>query len=155
MRQLGGRLVVIAVALVVAGCQSLSETSGSPSALSLSALQAGSDDVAIAKRHFRKSNYGLAERHYRRAVEARPEDAEAWVGLGASYDQLRRFELADRAYQQAVQLIGRSPEILNNQGYSYMLRGEYEKARAKLLEAQTLDPDNPYIETNLAQLGPH
>jgi Flp pilus assembly protein TadD len=125
---------------------------GSSEGLSLWAGGESNDDVAVAKRHFRENNYGLAERHFRRAVEAKPDDAEAWVGLGAAYDQLKRFELADRAYEQAARLIGPSPEILNNQGYSLMLRGEYEKARAKLLEAQALDPDNPYVQSNLALL---
>src|SRR5262249_19646759 len=58
------------------------------------------DDLNTAKNLYRSANFGLAERYYRRAVEARPQDAEAWVGLAACYDQLRRFELADRAYHQ-------------------------------------------------------
>src|SRR5262245_3020411 len=55
------------------------------------------DDLAIAKRHFAATNYGLAEQHFRRAVEKptgpKSRDAEAWLGLAASYDNLRRFEL--------------------------------------------------------------
>src|SRR5262245_21330824 len=39
------------------------------------------DDLNMGKKFYRSANYGLAERHYRRAVEARPRDAEAWVGL--------------------------------------------------------------------------
>jgi Flp pilus assembly protein TadD len=72
------------------------------------------DDLNMGKKFYRAAQYGLAERHYRRAVEARPRDAEAWLGLAASYDQLRRFELADRAYGQAVGLVGSTPEVLNN-----------------------------------------
>ena len=67
------------------------------------------DDLNTGKKLYRSANYGLAERHFRRAVESRPKDAEAWVGLAASYDQLRRFELADRAYVQAVGIVGKSP----------------------------------------------
>ena len=77
---------------------------------------------------------------------------EAWIGLAASYDKLRRFDLADRAYEQAIRLVGPTPEILNNQGYSYMLRGDRRRARAKLLEAQARDPENPYIQNNLNML---
>ncbi len=76
---------------------------------------------------------GSPSAHFRRAVELRPKDAEAWVGLAASYDRLRRFELADRAYEQAVGIVGPTPEVLNNQGYSYMLRGDYTRARDTLL----------------------
>ena len=58
------------------------------------------DDLTLGKEHFRATNYGLAELHFRRAVEA-TGDAEAWLGLGATYDQLKRFELADRAYARS------------------------------------------------------
>jgi len=107
------------------------------------------DDLNTGKKLYRAANFGLAERHFRRAVESRPKDAEAWVGLAASYDQLRRFELADRAYNQAIGIIGKTPEVLNNQGYSYMLRGDYPRARTTLLQAKAKDPDNPYIQNNL------
>lgn len=156
-------IVLVAAALAAAGCQSMGRadlgdgetayaSTGDPAGWSLFGRNPAQSDVDLAKRHFRENNYGLAERHFRRAVESRPDDAEAWLGLGASYDQLRRFDLADRAYSQAIGLTGRTPEVLNNQGYSYLMRGEYEKARAILLEAQSLDPHNPYVKNNLALL---
>jgi Flp pilus assembly protein TadD len=115
-----------------------------------------SDDLAIGKRHFAETNYGLAEQHFRRAVEKssgnRGSDAEAWLGLAASYDRLKRFDLADRAYKQAIAVWGPTAEILNNQGYSYLLRGDHRNARATLLKASRKDPGNPYILNNIAAL---
>jgi Flp pilus assembly protein TadD len=111
------------------------------------------DDLNTGKKLYRSANYGLAERHFRRAVESRPKDAEAWVGLAASYDQLRRFELADRAYNQVIAIVGPTPEVLNNKGYSYMLRGDYARARKTLLQAKAKDPQNPYIQNNLNLLA--
>jgi tetratricopeptide (TPR) repeat protein len=110
------------------------------------------DDLNQGKKQFRAGNFGIAERYFRRAVETHPRDAEAWVGLAASYDRLRRFDLADRAYRGAVGIIGETPEVLNNQGYSYILRGDYARARATLLAAQAKDANNPYIRNNLALL---
>ncbi len=110
------------------------------------------DDLSLGRMHFREGNYGLAERHFRRAVETGPREAEAWLGLAAAYDRLKRFDLADRAYKQLYAIAGRTPEILNNQGYSYMLRGDYAHARQILAEAQAKDPANPYIANNLALL---
>ena len=110
------------------------------------------DDLSIAKKYFRQGSYGLAERHFRKAVELHSKDAEAWLGLAASYDRLRRFDLADRAFAQAIRLVGASPEILNNQGFSYMLRGDYPRARATLLAAQAKDPASRYIQNNLQML---
>jgi tetratricopeptide (TPR) repeat protein len=110
------------------------------------------DELSLGKKYFRSSNYGLAEKYFRRAVETHPRDAEAWLGLAASYDRLRRFDLADRAYGQAVGILGPTVEILNNQGFSYMLRGDYKRAHAALVAAQRKDPANKYVQNNLRLL---
>ena len=110
------------------------------------------DELNVAKNYFRQGSYGLAERHFRRTVELHPRDAEAWIGLAAAYDRLRRFDLADRAYAQATRILGQTSEVLNNRGFSYMLRGDYRRARATLLAAKAKDPSNPYIQNNLRML---
>lgn len=110
------------------------------------------DDLSLGKKYFRSANFGLAEKHFRRAVELHPRDAEAWIGLAASYDRLKRFELADRAYSQAAGIVGETPEIMNNRGFSYILRGDYRRARRTLAAAQARAPDNPYIANNLRLL---
>jgi Tfp pilus assembly protein PilF len=110
------------------------------------------DDVQLGKKYFRANNFGLAEKSFRSAAEKHPRDAEAWVGLAASYDRLHRFDLADRAYAQAIRIIGPTTELLNDQGFSYMLRGDYARAHKTLEEAQARDPANPYVQANLRLL---
>jgi tetratricopeptide (TPR) repeat protein len=110
------------------------------------------DDLSLGKKQYRAGNFGLAERYFRRAVELHSRDAEAWLDLAAAYDRLRRFDLADRAYQNATAILGPTAEILNNRGFSYMLRGDYARARATLLAAAAKDPKNPYIKNNLELL---
>jgi tetratricopeptide (TPR) repeat protein len=110
------------------------------------------DDLAVGKKYYRQGSYGLAERHFRKAVELHPRDAESWVGLAAAYDELRRFDLADRAYAQVIKLIGETPEVMNNLGYSYMLRSDYRRARATLFAARAKAPNNPHILANLKML---
>jgi Tfp pilus assembly protein PilF len=111
------------------------------------------DDVQLGKKYFRANNFGLAENHFQSAVEKHPNDAEAWVGLAASYDRLRRFDLADRAYAQVIRLIGPTVEVLNDEGFSYMLRGDYQRAYRLLQQAQAKDPANPYVQANLKLLA--
>jgi Flp pilus assembly protein TadD len=108
------------------------------------------DDLVLGKRHYREKNYGLAEQHFRRAAEKAPRDGEAWLGLAASYDRLKRYELADRAYAQALAIFGPRPEVINNIGYSFLLRGDLRRARQKFAEAQVKDPGNPTIANNIA-----
>lgn len=110
------------------------------------------DDLSNGKKLFRAGAYGLAERSFRRAVEQQPRDAEAWLGLAASYDRLKRFDLADRAYSQATSILGPTVAVLNNHGYSYMLRGDYKRARVTLRKARAKDPANPFVKNNLKLL---
>jgi Flp pilus assembly protein TadD len=105
-----------------------------------------------ATRHFARGEYGHSERYYREAAELRPDNVDAWLGLAASYDQLRRFDLAERAYNRALSIVGPSATIYNNMGYSYLLQGKLEEAHRKLTAAQELDPDNPYVQANLELL---
>jgi Flp pilus assembly protein TadD len=110
------------------------------------------EDVKLGKKYFRSNNFVLAEKSFRSAVEKHPRDAEAWLGLAASCDRLHRFDLADRAYQQAIRLAGPTVEILNNEGFSYMLRGDYTRAHKTLEQAEAKDPANPYVAANMRLL---
>jgi Flp pilus assembly protein TadD len=53
----------------------------------------------------------------------------------------------------AVKLVGHTSNILNNEGYSYMLRGDLKKARAKFEAALRQDPGNAAATNNLALLN--
>lgn len=110
------------------------------------------DDVALGRNYYGAGNFGLARRHFRRAAELHPNDLDAWVGLGAVYDRLRRFALADRAYDQAMRISGPTAQLLNNRGYSYILRGDFRRARETLNEARAKEPANPYVKSNLELL---
>jgi Flp pilus assembly protein TadD len=157
------RLSAIAAfaALTLAGCETVAETVKVESPATTLTVQQPEDvkyyrsdePLKLGIEHFNRGNYGSAERYFRDAVEKAPRDVTAWVGLAASYDRLARFDLADRAYASAIKLAGETTEILNNQGYSYMLRGDLVAARKKFLKAYERDPDNPMIVNNLKLLN--
>jgi Flp pilus assembly protein TadD len=138
----------------------LSACSGSPGDLEL--LAAAEPPVfgslpseralSKGKRHYRDGDYGLAEQSFRLAIEEDRNNSEAWLGLAASYDRLRRFDQADRAYKVLFKMVGQTPTVLNNRGYHYILRGDYAAARQTLAAAQAADPGNPFIRNNLALL---
>jgi Flp pilus assembly protein TadD len=111
------------------------------------------EPLHLGQEFFNRGIYGTAQRYFQDAVEKAPKDPKAWIGLAASYDHLRRFDLADRAYHQAIALAGETTQILNNQGYSYMLRGKLTPAREKLKEAFQREPDNPTIQNNITLLN--
>ena len=127
-----------------------SNTEIAPAAAPTPPLDQIKDDVG--QMNFERENYGLSEMYFRRAVEKDPKDMSAWLGLAASYDQLKRWALADRAYAQALKLTGPTPEFLNNRGYSYLLRGDIKKASDDLSLAAAKDPGNEHIQNNLKTL---
>jgi len=111
------------------------------------------EPLKLALEHFNRGHFGIAAKYFEDAVTKAPKDATAWIGLAASYDRIGRFDLADRAYKQAIKLVGVTTEILNNQGYSYMLRGRLVEAKRKLLLAWEREPNNPTILNNLKLLN--
>lgn len=113
----------------------------------------GHEDLKLGREHFRNGNFGLAEKHYRQAVEQSQDNLEAVVGLAASYDQLGRFDLADRLYKEAVRISGGSAIVLNNRGYSYYLRRDFKRARADFQAALRKEPQNDMARRNLTLLG--
>jgi Flp pilus assembly protein TadD len=158
----GFRLLLLAACgLALSACSILpggedvaftSNTAGAPPAKAAPTLDEIKDDLGLGKYHFKAGNFGLAEVHFRRAVEATPANPEGWIGLAASYDRLKRWELADRAYAQALKLTGPSAAFLNNRGYSYLLRGDVRRASRDLTEAAAKDPQNERILNNLKAL---
>ena len=107
----------------------------------------------LGRQQLAAGNNGLAERHFRTAVETDKDDAPSWIGLAAAYDNLGRFELADRAYDRAVALQGETFVIVNNRGYSYLLRGDKGLALAQFRRALALDPANPVVRNNIRLLN--
>lgn len=110
------------------------------------------EPLRLAFEHFNRGDYGTAQKYFRDAVQKAPEDGSAWIGLAASYDHVGRFDLADQAYREAVQLVGETTALLNNRGYSYMLRGNLIAARQDFLKAYAREPNNPIIINNIKLL---
>jgi Flp pilus assembly protein TadD len=106
-----------------------------------------------ARAHFRNNDFGYSAALYKRVVELSANNAEGYIGLGASYDRLRRFDLSDRVYAALYKLTGGTAQYYNNLGYSYMLRGDVKTAMANLQKAKQLDPKNVIVANNLAMLS--
>ncbi|MEM9355942.1 MAG: tetratricopeptide repeat protein [Pseudomonadota bacterium] len=100
--------------------------------------------------HYKNGSYGLSEKAFRAAVEKEPSNAEAWLGLAASYDRLGRFDHAQRSYNRVIRLVGYTPTLLNNLGYHYYLQGNNQSALQTLERAHQGAPTNKHILNNLA-----
>lgn len=73
----------------------------------------------------------------------------AWSARGAVADWRRDWDQADLAYERALELAPDRPEILNNRGWSLMLRGRWTEALPLIDRAAALDPRSEQITRNL------
>jgi Flp pilus assembly protein TadD len=148
------RIMAVAAmaALALSGCTLGSVDGTKTTAIAQPPADISAADLNEGKQQFRAANYGLAEKHFRKAVELRADNAEGWMGLAASYDELGRYDFADRAYEQLLKITGRKPQVVNNMGYSQYLRGNKKQARKLLLEAKKGMIDTTVVDANLAML---
>jgi Flp pilus assembly protein TadD len=153
MRQIHFTAMAAIAIAVASGCTSSKIDKTETTAIAPVAQDISAADLTAGKTQFREANYGLAEKHFRKAVELNAGNAEAWMGLAASYDQLGRFDFADRAYDQLLKVAGRKARIVNNMGYSQLLRGNRKKAQTLLLEARAGMADPAIVDANLALLN--
>jgi Flp pilus assembly protein TadD len=159
MRAVKAAAALLLLAPLLAACETTGQSAGAdPKSVTASLGEnsrnpAGNEDLKLGKEHFRNGNFGLAEKHFRQAVEQSQDNLEAVIGLAAAYDQLGRFELADRLYVEAMRLSSGSAAVLNNRGYSYYLRRDFKRARADFQAALRKDPQNAMAQRNLALLG--
>ena len=146
------KLTLLAATILLAGCQSMSGAGQSRLVPSEEQYVSTDQPQRLGREQFARGNYALAERYFQAAVEQTPQDGDSWVGLAASYDQLGRFDLADRAYEQATNIKGNTPQLLNNRGFSYLLRGDAVRANGLFRQALSASPDNATINNNIAIL---
>ena len=145
------RCLAIMYVLALGGCSSV-EMQGK---LETGSITSPSDQrpyeefLNAGRKDFARGDYGLAEQNFRATVESNPVSLTGWIGLAASYDRLRRFDLADRAYEQALKLGGRTAQYLNNRGYHYLLKGDRKRAAEYLNAAAQMEPGNTQIQGNI------
>jgi len=139
-------IAMVGLALLSGCSQDITAERGLPS--SVPGVPRGTEFLT-AKRNFETGHFGFAARYFEMALNASPGNMEACLGLAASYDWLHRFDLADKTYGKCRKIGGETFIYHNNIGFSYYLRGEYDKASVNLARAQALQPGHPVVENNL------
>lgn len=83
------------------------------------------------------------------ATEGATATWKAWNVRGVIADYAQDWALADTCYARAHQLAPKQAEVVNNEGWSMLLRGDWVTAAGFLRDAAKLDPDSARIANNL------
>ena len=89
---------------------------------------------------------------FRRAVDARPDDARLRENLGAVLASMGRFEEALSEYQRARDGGAAGAPLFTNLGVLYAQTGRLADALESFLEAANADRQSPGPQLNLARL---
>ncbi|WP_300974531.1 tetratricopeptide repeat protein [Sphingomonas sp. LHG3406-1] len=100
----------------------------------LAALQAGDVEGAVA--------------YLDRAGEQRGASWRVWNARGIAADRQKDWPAADKAYGKGLALRPESAVLLNNAGWSLLLRGRWSEAAERLSRAAALEPSDTRIQAN-------
>lgn len=106
-------------------------------------------DMDAARAAFARGNFGIAIDYLESELVRSPASLTALNGLGSSYDQLGRYDVAQRYYFRALDLAPQSSLTIGNIGYSYLLQGQSLEATSLLRLALRYDADNKVAAANL------
>lgn len=109
----GVKGLLVAASFAAAGCASApNAVEIRPIADPASKLRPGADLLADAKGQLALGNVGLALEGFRKAARDYPDNAEAYAGMAACYEAMRRYDLAELKYQAALSLAPRNATLL-------------------------------------------
>jgi Flp pilus assembly protein TadD len=83
------------------------------------------------------------------ATQVGPDLVEANNLLGIAYDRLGQHKQAADAYNRALTVAPKDPNVIANLGYSLYLADDYAGALKRLKQAAQLSPGQPVIYNNL------
>jgi protein O-mannosyl-transferase len=94
----------------------------------------------------REGNFPKAVEEFQRAIELRPNYADAYNNLADAYECLGNLEEAIRNYKKAIEINPRLWQAYYNLGVTYLAKGEKDLSRECLLKAQGLASNNPELK---------
>ena len=149
----GIKISLLAAGLATAGCAATqTAVQIRPIADPASKLRPGADRLADAKGQLAIGNVGLALEGFRGVARIYPDNAEAYIGMAACYEQMRRFDLAESKYQAALALDPRNATLLGRLAAALDQQGKADEAAGVRSEIAALQSASTVLEQAQAEL---
>ena len=98
-------------------------------------LKAAKIRISLGLTYLKNGNFSLAKFNLDKALEFAPRSADASFAMAYYYQSVNELEQAENAYQLAMKLEPKNPNIANSYGAFLCQNGEYEKAKKYFLKA--------------------
>ncbi len=105
--------------------------------------------VHLGRRAEERGDFKAAADHYRKSIQAKPDDYQGHYFLAALEHRLGRFKEAEAGYRTALRLRPSGVEICNNLGALLGAQGRLDEAAEIFRHAVELDPGSPEAHFNL------
>lgn len=147
-------IATVAATIVAGGCTSAGHdaitTKLHDNAVKAQAVRAPASHYEHGKRHFENGDYGLAVHRFELSLAHEGESVQVLNAIAASYDRLKRYDVAERLYGRALAYAPADPQTLNNLAFSSYLQGRHDQAQRYLQMAQANpEADREVIAANL------
>ena len=123
--------------------------------LLLASLCIRAADLRDAVAALQRGDWPTAEQKLRAELAIHPDEAEAISLLGVALDNQRKFPEADEVHRKALAKAANSTDVLDgilrNYGNHLLLTGDMKGAHDAFLRAVALNPQDDYVNLQLAQ----
>jgi type IV pilus assembly protein PilF len=124
--------IVFIVLMLLSGCISQNDQSFGKN---FDHLKAAKTRVSLGLTYLKNGNFSQAKFNLDKALEFAPRSADANFAMAYYYQNVGELELAEKAYQFAMDLEPKNANIANSYGAFLCQNGDYEKAKTYFLKA--------------------
>jgi len=133
------RVLAVLLVLLLAPTAALGDMSPGPARNRTPPGPSADQEYARGVAATQAKEWSVAGAAFGKAVEMKPDYAEAWNGLGFALRNQGRYPEALKAYGRALELRPDYPEALEYLGEAYVKMGRLDDARGVLRRLQPLD----------------
>jgi tetratricopeptide (TPR) repeat protein len=106
--------------------------------------------VILGSLELGSKNIDGAEAEFQRAIQAEPNNIQAYLRMGQIYQQKNQPDAAIGVYQKALDLQPKSASLMTTVGYLYLDKGDLGTARKYFSRALEVDSNYPPANANMA-----
>jgi len=125
------RLFLLLLVMTMAGCASIEEYKSEEAKKE----RLVETQVQLGVGYYEQGNYEVALEKLEKAVEVKPDYGPAHSALALVYDKIQKYDLADKEFRRAIDLLPENGGIYNNYGVFLCSRSRPAEAEKYFLKA--------------------